>query len=418
MRIPSGLSVTLLVLCSLAGTSRPAPGAAGDCTAPKLGTRGGSQHIEIISNKPFVRVRFNGSRPLHFVLDAGSPFTLLNTGVPQTVGFSVASETTREGGFVVRTYTPKACVGVLGVTVPDISIGDIELDHVSAVEGTRVDGLVGGELFSKYVVRIDYMRSSVDVFPASYEYHGDGTIVPLTIDGLAFTDASVKAPDGHYVRGTFIVDTGVRLALLLNGPFVDKNHLLDGQKRVPRATVGVGVGGETRGDVFRVSDFALEGLHMSDVMAVAARDNVVVDADNGLAGIIGGDFLRRFRLTLDYPHHRMILEETPETRTPFNYDRSGMFLLAEGDDFRTIRVHRVIAGSPAEASGIREGDRLVSIDGRMARRLGLEESRRLLRENNTRYRLKLERGTTRVATQIVTKNLLETKAATVVSNGG
>jgi hypothetical protein len=41
-----------------------------------------------------------------------------------------------------------------------------------------------------------------------------------------------------------------------------------------------------------------------------------------------------------------------------------------------------------------------------------------LRENNTRYRLKLERGTTRVATQIVTKNLLETKAATVVANGG
>jgi Aspartyl protease len=265
------------------------------------------------------------------------------------VGFSVASETTQEGGFMVRTYTPKACVGVLGVTVSNITIGDIELDHVSAVEGTRVDGLMGGELFSKYVVRIDYMRSSVDVFPASYEYHGDGTILPLTIDGLVFTDASVLAPDGHYVRGTFIVDTGVRLALLLNGPFVDKNHLLDGQRRVPHATVGVGVGGETRGDVFRVSEFALEGLHMSDVMAVASRDNVVVDPNDGLAGIIGGDFLRRFRLTLDYPHHRMVLEETPETRAPFNYDRSGMFLLAEGDDFRTIRVHRVIAGSTAES---------------------------------------------------------------------
>src|SRR5258705_1344398 len=152
MGIPSGSFATLLVLCSLAGPSLSAPAASGYCTAPKLGTRGGPQHIEIISNKPFVHVRFNGSKPLHFVLDAGSSFTLLNTGVPQTVGFSVASETTREGGFVVRTYTPKACVGVLGVTVPDIEIGDIELDHVSAVEGTRVDGLVGGELFSKYVV--------------------------------------------------------------------------------------------------------------------------------------------------------------------------------------------------------------------------------------------------------------------------
>jgi len=55
---------------------------------------------------------------------------------------------------------------------------------------------------------------------------------------------------------------------------------------------------------------------------------------------------------------------------------------------------------------------------RMARRLGLEETRRLLREDNTRYRLKLERGTTIMTAELVTKDLLETKAAAVVSNGG
>jgi predicted aspartyl protease len=359
-----------------------------------------------------VQVRFNGSRPLHFVLDAGSPFTLLNTGIPQTIGFSVASETTLANGFVARSYTPKACVRVLGVTLFDIGIGDIELDHVSAVEGTRVDGLIGGELFSKYVVRIDYMAGDIEVFPASYEYHGDGTVLPLTIDGLAFTDASVQAPDGHYVKGRFIVDTGVRMALLFNAPFVEKNGLLDGQKRVPRVTVGVGVNGETTGDVFQVRDAEIGGLHLPNVIAVVSRDGVVIDPNSGLAGIIGGDFLQRFRLTLDYPHHQMILEETPQTYRPFNYDRSGMFLLAEGDDLRTIRVHRVFTGSPAEDAGIHAGDRIVSIDGRAARRLGLEETRRLLREDNTRYRVRLEREGKMVDAQLVTCDLLRTKAAT------
>jgi len=128
--------------------------------------------------------------------------------------------------------------------------------------------------------------------------------------------------------------------------------------------------------------------------------------------------LRRFRVTLDYPHKQMILEATPETYARFVYDKSGLFLLGEGDDYRDIRVKSIIAGSPAEDAGVRGGDRLVSIDGKNVRRLGLDAVRRLFRENNTRYRLVLERGGEMVTTQLVTKDLLETKAAVVEGSKG
>jgi predicted aspartyl protease len=401
------------VIAPLLLLTAPSPAADSSCARERLPSRGGSTHIDIISNKPWVYVSLNGSRPLHFILDAGSPFTLLNTDLPETVGFSRGPDRTFPNGFVAKTYTPSACVRALGVTLSDISIGDIELDHVSAVEGERLDGLIGGEFFAKHVVRIDYMRSSIDVFPASYEYHGDGIVLPLQIDGLASTSASIMAPDGHYVTGTFIVDTGVRMPLLLNAPYTDNNGLLMAEKRVPKASVGVGVNGETRGDIFRVRDVEIGGLHMADVVTVCSRDAVVIDPNDTLAGIIGGDFLRRFRVTFDYPHNQLVLEETPETRQPFVYDCSGLFLLAEGSDYRTIRVHRVIKGSPAEDAGIRENDRLVSVDGRVTRRLGLESVRALFRADNTRYRLVLERGGELVRTQLVTQDLLETRAAVV-----
>jgi predicted metalloprotease with PDZ domain len=73
----------------------------------------------------------------------------------------------------------------------------------------------------------------------------------------------------------------------------------------------------------------------------------------------------------------------------------------------------VFTGSPAEDAGVRAGDRLVSIDGRMTRRLGLESTRRLLRVENCRYRLRLEREGQLVTTQLVTTDLLKTKAATL-----
>lgn len=402
----------IILMSCLFALALPAAASEPDhCASGRLPNRRGSHHVELISNKPFVTVRLNDSRPLNFVFDAGSPFTLLNSGLALDLGFTPAPDTVRVGGFAPA-FEPTACVRVLGVTLPDIRVGEIELDHISAVEGVRVDGLVGGEVFSQYVVLIDYPRSSVSVFPASFEYRGDGVVLPLEIDGLAFTEGVMQTRDGRSVCGTFIVDTGVRVPLLLGGPFVDRNDLLAGEAAVRGITVGVGVRGETRGDVFRAPGFRMQGLEVRDVIAVASRDEVIMGADDGLAGIIGGDLLRRFRVWFDYPHHRLILETTPHSAERYVYDASGMFLLAEGDGYRTIRVHSVVPRSPADLAGVHAGDRLVSINGRLTRRLGLEESRRLLREENRRYRLGIERDGVMIDREFVTTDLLGSKAAT------
>jgi predicted aspartyl protease len=405
-------SLSWLLACVIAfipGTSL----ATDACQVTRLSSRVSSTHIEIMSNKPWVYVSMNGSRPMHFILDAGSPFTVLNTGLPQQVGFTVVGDTTFAGGFKAKRYTPRACVRALGATMSNIEIGDIGLDQVSQVEGTRLEGLIGGQFFLRHVVRINYMESSIDLFPKTYDYQGDGSIIPLRVDGLMFADALIEAPDGRQVKGNFIVDTGVRMPLLVNGSWADANGLLTAEKRVPGATVGVGVNGETRGDIFRVRSATLGNFTLHDVMTVAARDSVVISPAGGLAGIIGGDFLRRFRMTIDYPHQRLVLEQTPETYSPFVYDRSGTFLLGEGDDYRTIRVHDVFANSPAADAGVHAGDRIVSVNGTNARRLGLEKVRALFREDHTRYRLVLERGGELVNAQLITKELLETRAAVV-----
>jgi hypothetical protein len=57
--------------------------------------------------------------------------------------------------------------------------------------------------------------------------------------------------------------------------------------------------------------------------------------------------LHRYKLVLDYPHSRIILEKTSATDAPFGYDESGMFLVAEGPSLEQIKVLRVIRHSPA-----------------------------------------------------------------------
>ncbi|HEX6790432.1 MAG TPA: aspartyl protease family protein [Candidatus Krumholzibacteria bacterium] len=390
----------------------PASAVGGSCDPDRIAARSGWHHIDIISNKPFVTVRLNNSRPLNFVLDAGSPWTIIDRGLADELGFRPASDSVQVGGFA-PSFEPRACVRVLGVTLSDIRIGEIELDHVSSVEGVRIDGLVGGELFEKYIVLIDYPRSSARVYPASYNYRGDGVVLPLDIQRLAFCEAQLVAPDGNYVPGTFIFDTGVRMPFLLNEPYVERHGWLHGQNAVRGMTVGLGVRGETQGDLFMLREVKVGNLRVPNVVAIASRDSVVLDPTSDDAGILGGDFMRRFRLWMDYPHHRAILEPTHELNRPFEYDRSGMFLLSEGENFRTIRVRRVAPRSPADIAGVLAGDRLISINGQLTERLGLEETRRLLREDNRRQRVLLERDGRRFKLEFVTMDLLESKAASL-----
>jgi hypothetical protein len=203
------------------------------------------------------------------------------------------------------------------------------------------------------------------------------------------------------------------MAFLLNKPFAERHGFVRGVPAVRNLTVGVGVQGETRGDMFVLREAKIAGLRVRDVVSVASLDDVVLDPASNDAGILGGDFLRRFRVWFDYPHSRLILEPTPELAKPFAYDRTGMFLLADGERFRDIRVRSVAARSPADIAGVKAGDRIVSIDGRPAKRIGLNAARRLFREDNTRYRLRLERETAMIDVDLVTRDLMSTGAATL-----
>ncbi|KPJ74628.1 MAG: hypothetical protein AMS19_15115, partial [Gemmatimonas sp. SG8_23] len=116
--------------------------------------------------------------------------------------------------------------------------------------------------------------------------------------------------------------------------------------------------------------------------------------DRADAGTLGGELLRRFTLTLDYPRDRILLEPNGLFDTPVREDLSGIFMLrAEGAGLDTIVVSVVGPGTPAEQADIQEGDVLLALDGVPASRLGIAgiferlrsgpgETRRLLLERD------------------------------------
>lgn len=346
--------------------------------------------FEIASNKPFVRVSVNGSAPQWFILDSGcAGGSVIARECADRLGLPRGQATERHmgagSGVSVGVATADDAVLALGADTVEVASPRVfPLAHVARFEGRRVDGLLGEDFLLRHVVTIDYARRRLDVRGADDFTPPPGAIVvPIELErGLAVAWGVFPLPGGGTLPGRFVIDTGVRTTVIFYRPFALEHGLLDAPGNLLSAVVGGGAGGETRGDVGRLPWFSLGGARFDRPIAVFSRDTVGVFASDFPAGIIGGELLRRCRVTFDYPHGRLVLEAY--SRPPlFEYDMSGMFLTAEGDAFENVTVYGVTDGTPAARAGIRPGDVVVRIDGARAPDLSLEAARAMLRTPGT-----------------------------------
>jgi carboxyl-terminal processing protease len=74
----------------------------------------------------------------------------------------------------------------------------------------------------------------------------------------------------------------------------------------------------------------------------------------------------------DYVRHRLIFEKNSNFGVRDTYDRAGVWLAQKGDAFE---VFDVIAGGPADAAGLKVGDRVLAVDGKNAAQLSLTDVR-------------------------------------------
>ncbi len=102
----------------------------------------------------------------------------------------------------------------------------------------------------------------------------------------------------------------------------------------------------------------------------------------------------------------MILEPNRHFSAPDEYDMSGMLIIAEGNDFKTLKVRHLIEDSPATAAGLREGDVIAAVNGILASKLSLEQVRRMFKKDGQSYLLSIKRGDERMQIRIKLRRLI------------
>jgi Aspartyl protease/PDZ domain len=366
--------------------------------------------FEPYENLIYVPVRVNGSRALQFVIDTGAYYTVLNESTAREMGLQPgpseqASVGSGEGG--AKLWHAKDISFELGTsTIPSPDVVVLSLQDIERISGRAIDGVLGADLFRRYVVEVDYAARRIRLFdPHTYVYDGHGRTVSLTVSGVPFAQASVTLPGRKPMEGLFLIDTGSHSALGLNTPFVEKNGLLDGLKALSSSDVGVG--GVWPKLVGRVQSLELGSFVIDQPVTDFSQAKSGARSNAMFSGIIGAAILRRFTVIFDYSRNQMILEPNAGLKNSFVDDASGLILSGEGADFHTITVRRVLENSPAAESEMREGDVITAVAEKPGQGgSSLAEVREMLRRPGRVYTLDIARGGQVLRLQIKTRQLI------------
>ena len=368
----------------LAAYSRP--------TTPPMGASidGGAASVtlpfRLLNNHIYVSVTVNGKGPYTFIVDTGghcliSPQLVAELGlkIVGATAMSGAGTKTTAGGF---THVDEIALGA--VRMRD-QLGFAAPIYAPAVEGIRVDGMVGFEMFRRFAVQIDYGQDLLIITdPTRFDPAGTGTAIPFVFyDHLPMVGGSLAD-----LPARFDIDTGSRSEVDITGPFVAANDLRARFSKGVSAVTGWGMGGPSRSYVVRLPSLTLGGVQVSSPVAGLSEDKGGSINDPNYEGNIGGGLLKRFVVTFDYAHQMMYLRPiAPPPIDAGRFDRSGLWINSGPDGYV---VTDVAANGPAERAGIQVGDTITQLDGAPSRFDGLSDARILLRSRPAGTQIELE----------------------------
>ena len=179
--------------------------------------------------------------------------------------------------------------------------------RVSLGEG---DGVLGAGFYRRFVLEVDHRAKSLTLRePADFRYSGSGEIVPLRFPrSTPVIRASILLSNQPPIEAEFAIDTGCDGGLCLGHDFVQR-HDLEQQSIRSGTSRRNGVGGGTRTQVARLPKLQIGKLIIEKPTANFFEEGSPVDPP--LAGHIGMEILRQFRVTFDYSRKQMILESYP-----------------------------------------------------------------------------------------------------------
>lgn len=296
---------------------------------------------------------------LNFILDTGSGGISLDSSTVEYLSIPTSpSDRTIRGIAGIRkvNFLYNASLHLPGLTVDSLNFHVNDYDILSSVYGIKIDGIIGYSFFSRYIIHFDYDKHLLSVYTqGEFKYPRGGYLLKPILTTIPIIQSYFR--DSRKFNSRFYFDTGAGLCFLLSESFNSDSLVLNPKKK-PVLTQAEGLGGKMDMRLTTVKEVRIGPYRFRNVPTYIFDDIYNITAYPYLSGLIGNDLLRRFNVTLNYARNEIHLIPNTHYYSPFDYAYTGLGIyVIEG----RIQVEDVISGSPAEKSGFKAGDIIVSV---------------------------------------------------------
>ena len=297
---------------------------------------------------------------LHFILDTGCGGISLDSGTCAYYHLkTIPTDTVINGmgGQHKVAYLFNESLHLPGLTMHNLDFHINNYSLLSGVYGERIDGIIGYSFFKRYIVKMDFDSSMLEVFSTGrINYPRGGSVIRPRISRLPIQRATIR--DRKKIDYNFYFDTGAGLCFLMSKAFASDSSVLL-KRRKPVDMQAEGLGGKLPVKLTVVKLLQLGKYRFTNVPAYIYDDESNVTAYPSGGGLVGIDLLRRFNLIVNYAAGEIYLTPNSHFTDLFDYAYTGLGIYYQDG---VIYIEDVIADSPGEKAGVRPGDILVGVN--------------------------------------------------------
>jgi len=404
--------------------------------------------FSLVNNMVVLTAELNG-RKLSLLLDTGVRKTILfNLKIKDSLQLrNVAKLQLRglgEGNSINALKSRGNYFKMKGVVNADLALFVITDDFfdLSAKMGMDIHGIIGGDLFRDFVVKINYGTKKVTFYnPDTYDASACKGCETFPLDfynNKPFIDIIVQNHLGKEFPVKLLIDSGGGDSLWLfphSSP-----DIVVGDKYFDDF-LGTGLNGDISGKRSRIKRIRIGSFEFEDA-TVSYPDStsiVRVHANKDRNGTLGAGILKRFVVTMNYPKSQITLKKSRRFyKSPFLYNKSGIELIFGGEmlvkehkakfneasqgQYTTItdifyaygltykpsyKISLIREGSPAHFAGLMKGDIILEVNGREAYNLEMAEIVFMLsQKENKKIKMLVDRNGEHLRYEFYLKSLL------------
>lgn len=372
--------------------------------------------FEFQNNFIILDVVFNDILPLKFIFDTGAEHTILTKrefadalNVDYSKRFNIIGVDRQDELYANIANNINLRFNDIAFDRQNILVLEEDYLGFEKYAGTAIHGIIGGQLFRQFIIRIDYKNKTLTLqnfneFKAPTKKYQS---LPLQIfKNKPYITVSAKLDKDHTIPLKLLIDTGAGLTLLLHE---DTNEAIELPTNVIPGNLGSGLGGLLSGYLGRVDQLRIEELYFNNLLTYFQKvdGNYNIEHLNERNGILGNVLLSRFYIILDYVRGTIYLKPIKKYNKALQFDKSGLAIFASGKNFNTFSINHVMKNSPADFAGLQKGDIIKRLNGLSTRLLDLQAIiSKLQKKEGKKIKLLIERDGKKIKKEFQLKNLI------------